>query len=204
MLTLLVDAELNAHVCSQLFGRLEDAGFDVATWVPGRPVLILGVDALVVSENGVADAFSVLPSIGHPRLIVVAEDPTADCTRHLLKAGADAVLGTAQMDHAAIAWVVAAAALGFGVTPPDHVNDLAVRLQTPPARLAAVDADLLAALSTNTIEEAGQRLGYSRRHTQRRFTAICERFGFSNRLEAVVAAVQWGLTEAPTREADGT
>jgi DNA-binding NarL/FixJ family response regulator len=98
--------------------------------------------------------------------------------------------------RSAVCAAVVAAAAGHFVLPAD-VAPLATAGPAPPRQLTDTEEMLLVAVATSNIDEAADRLGYSRRHTQRLVRRMLADLDLPDTRSAVLAAGAWSLVPVP-------
>ena len=152
-------------------------------------------DAMVASAAsfGRLAAEAMVQPAGPP--VVVFDETIAGETQSLLERGASAVIGAGESLRTLACGIrlLAASSLSMTIAPTDHLKPALATFESPPLELQTEERQFLQLLTHCTIEEAGRRLGYSRRQIQRRYSALCKKFGFSSHLDAAVSAARWGL-----------
>ncbi len=187
MIDVTVDESIDAKARDRLLRELGLAVCAPSTQSQAAKVLVTTRAQMLTVRNAGEEASSLDICV-----IVLMPDPTVDEYRHLISLGAGGVIDEATpAQNQAVA--ILSIANGTASVPLRVLRPLATQLATPPPALTPEDVALLKLLTTRSIESAGFDFGLSRRQTQRRFKKLCDRFGFANHFEAIVAATRWGF-----------
>ncbi len=176
-----------------LVSLLRAAGIRAESWVVGTEPPEVNIDLAVA---GVTDIQRVrtMQQISPARIVAIVSNEEPETTRAAVLQGAVCVLPLSLPAKDQTRLIGEVLRRVVDVIPAGTLGSLVSCLEDRPDTLEDEERRFIEHLLILSVEAAGRELGYPRRTAQRRFRAICDRFGFANRVDLAVGATRWGLT----------